>query len=415
MVLALAKPLDIENSNRYIGAGLLVVVVGLFLHSMVFRKRWREHWDTYRVEFVLIGLLLVGYVGSLVNNLESYGGWFEVLAFGLPPIALGSLFAMAWVLFKGRKDNGEEWPVWALMIGLNLVAIIHAMDYELVRPLVEWTVAADASYPVRHIRSLFRGTTIYGVIAAIIAVYGLGRLWVGRMAGWERALLLLVVITALAGGVLSGSRNFVLTLVAGAIVLAVCSVGRRPLVFLFVGVGLVFAFHAAVWSSPKLAREYGQAFPYLKKLHAPEEMAWKDFVPDLSMRGLAGRPRIWRSTVDFWSESPWIGIGPGVFRLKNDLTTSAGVERVHNTHNIFLQVLVDVGIVGLVLFLILLARILWRVHDPVVLAVVVMLLVSHLFDNYFDKSMAFILIVAWLLSSPTMRLEVRHRNPVSIS
>jgi O-antigen ligase len=62
---------------------------------------------------------------------------------------------------------------------------------------------------------------------------------------------------------------------------------------------------------------------------------------------LGGRVAIWREGLTVFSEHPLVGVGSGAFR--------AATESGHVSHNVFLSVLVDLGLVGFVLFTIILA------------------------------------------------------------
>lgn len=75
---------------------------------------------------------------------------------------------------------------------------------------------------------------------------------------------------------------------------------------------------------------------------------------------LTGRPIIWRQGLEFFSENPWIGYGP--YALKNDIRISeTSSERLSHFHNIFVQSLVSVGVLGSIFFFVLLAGAVWRV------------------------------------------------------
>jgi O-antigen ligase len=62
---------------------------------------------------------------------------------------------------------------------------------------------------------------------------------------------------------------------------------------------------------------------------------------------LTGRVEIWRQGLDAFSEHPLTGVGSGAFR--------AAVESGKAAHNVFVSVLAEVGLIGLVLFAIILA------------------------------------------------------------
>src|SRR5215211_2658643 len=69
-----------------------------------------------------------------------------------------------------------------------------------------------------------------------------------------------------------------------------------------------------------------------------------------------GRDQMWRTILDSWSESPWIGKGAGSSSEVVENALGPGVEHPHND---YLRILHDYGVVGLVLWLLALGQLLW--------------------------------------------------------
>jgi len=77
----------------------------------------------------------------------------------------------------------------------------------------------------------------------------------------------------------------------------------------------------------------------------------------ISELDLDGRVNIWRQGIKVFSEHPLLGVGSSAFR------TAVGIEKV--AHNTFISVLVEVGIIGWVLFGIILAITFYQaIHQP---------------------------------------------------
>ncbi|MBQ2708104.1 MAG: O-antigen ligase family protein, partial [Clostridia bacterium] len=68
------------------------------------------------------------------------------------------------------------------------------------------------------------------------------------------------------------------------------------------------------------------------------------------------RVNIWRGVGkmigDYWQTG--VGIGTDSFRCVYPLYSLSGIESAPHSHNLYLQILVEIGIVGLVIFLVLL-------------------------------------------------------------
>lgn len=392
MVLALIKPADLPNLQYYLGVAVFGLVAGWFVSSVLREGHWRIVWERYPLEgFLAVGLLVV-YAVSLLIHLDAYPGWFEILTYGAPSIILMSLFLMAWTVFSKNGGSGLYGPGLALLIVVQGVAIMQALSPQTVDWLTRYSVAVDAMHYPGMVSSLFRWHTIYGSVAALVSVYGIGMVVFGKLRPGRGFWFVVLIGLSLLGGTLSESRNFLFTLLAGLLVLGVHGARKRPLPWAAAIVAALVAFHITAWLSPGVARDYGKALPYIGKLTAPATIEPRDFVPVWSSHSLSNRPAIWTRGAELAMSSPWVGIGPGVFRLES------GIGKVHNLHNLFLQVLVDTGIVGFGVFVVLLGRIFWRIRDPVVMAVFGGMVATHLFDNFFDYSMGFVLVAAWLLA-----------------
>lgn len=88
--------------------------------------------------------------------------------------------------------------------------------------------------------------------------------------------------------------------------------------------------------------------------------------------GTSGRSSLWKVAWTIFSQHPWVGIGIGNFQaVESNYTLRSGsltrveliAQEPHLVHNVFLQLLTETGIVGFLLFLVLVVLILrasWR-------------------------------------------------------
>ena len=68
----------------------------------------------------------------------------------------------------------------------------------------------------------------------------------------------------------------------------------------------------------------------------------------IAERDLGGRVPVWREGIAIFSAHPFLGIGSGTFQ-------GAAVKTRHGAHNVFISVLVETGMIGFILFAIILA------------------------------------------------------------
>lgn len=407
VVFAVTKPTRVPNINRYIGMGVWFFTVIVFVLLMFTENRYRDFWRKYRREIILIASLLGLHLVSMLLNLALYPDFTALVFYGFAPLAVFSLFVMVWSLFRagGPESFSSAPPILFLLI--HCLAMGQFFHYETFRFITGHTIAADIMHP-GYITSVFPHHTIYGTIAAVNIIYGLN-LWLkGRLAGAGKYLWFAIMLLALVGGALSHSRNFLWTLGLGMLAVG-HSLGRQKFKIWMAIMALVFVlFHVVAYNSPMVQQQYGRALPYLGKLAKPQEIAAGDFIPSFSSNGLTGRPQLWGKAVDLWQESPLLGRGPGSFNLSGgDL-----YSRQFNVHCFYLQILLDTGVVGAAVLLLLLGAILKQAHAVGSLPVLIAVMASLVFDNFLDHSMAWSIIMAWFLQ-PCLRPETQNLKPIT--
>lgn len=88
-----------------------------------------------------------------------------------------------------------------------------------------------------------------------------------------------------------------------------------------------------------------------------------------------GRVRIWKRSIGYWKERPWLGIGFGSFQYLPEERT------FFHAHNFLLNLLVEQGLLGLGLLLAFSAVLLWQMKSWVGAALLGSSFGSQLFDN----------------------------------
>ena len=183
---SLVKPIEGAAIKYYFVLSLVFIITTVFLFMMTRSRLWLTYWKTYRVEIVVFFGFLCSYFLSVLIHLNAYASGLEVVNYGTRTIVLCSVLFMAWVIFSERSPSESILPFFAVMIGLNAVALLQSFSYDSVRWLTLFFVSSDAirftdEFPDLHdwggvsrVTSLFRWHTVYGVIAGLSVIYTVG-------------------------------------------------------------------------------------------------------------------------------------------------------------------------------------------------------------------------------------------------
>jgi O-antigen ligase len=309
------------------------------------------------------------------------------------------------VLMQGRVRIGGGWLVLPL-IGLALVGVVQLLPPGIIgQGTISFDPFATSQALIRIIASLGffllvasfidtderRNTAVIVILAVcvFVALVGIGQSFIGK-ALWQRGTFgpfvnrnhfagFLVMGAGLAGGmligrsvkrellalygsglvvlcagiVLSASRGGVLALGAAILFLALIAlpiilkggqgrVGRatiliRSVAVLLLGTGAVVGALFLV-GSEGLVRNISQTQGEVEGTRSNDERF--------------SRRDIWRATKGMISDHPWLGVGLGAFPFAfTSYDQSSGAQRVEQTHNDYLQILADAGLVGAILAL----------------------------------------------------------------
>jgi O-antigen ligase len=95
--------------------------------------------------------------------------------------------------------------------------------------------------------------------------------------------------------------------------------------------------------------------------------------------GFTGRTEIWTATIDLWLKHPFLGIG---FRQHEQFLAGAPA------HNAYLAMLADTGVLGLIVYLVLLITSLaasWGIEDPRTRRFIMAVIVTYIVIGFFDR------------------------------
>ncbi|MFT7465037.1 MAG: tetratricopeptide (TPR) repeat protein [Pseudohongiellaceae bacterium] len=267
-------------------------------------------------------------------------------------VGVGVLFGMLGVTRGLRQSLSEKGSLrgWiAAVLGVGLVAFV--VDGVVVaREGVELQLAArkHASWLFEHNNMAANYAAALAPLAAAMAI--VARSWRGRVMGC------LLVAGVFAYQVLLHSRAGLASTVLGVAVTCLLIVvrqrlrrpGKRAAVVLTV-LSVVFAVLPSSDGARGLAKE-----AFYSGVRVLEELEIGD-IADASFR-----PGIYRRTMELVAEAPIRGVGLGNFPVGYSRFDPRAVEIPH-AHNDSLQILAELGLVGLLLFLGLMSAVLWQV------------------------------------------------------
>lgn len=383
----------------------LCLMLILSLLMVLKNEALRTYYSNFKWELGLFfGYIFLSLV-SLLLNLGAYSNFSEIVYFGIVPIAvtfslvlLNLLFNPATLTVAGETPHKWRGFTLSVFVAFCIVAVWQFVDYFSANAITQYFVSSELPREKDHynVRSLFRINTDFGPIMALLCVAlccHMRNLYRYQVLGLSNSLIFgLCLALFFFSGMISGSRNFLFTLAMGLLAFAIPLFRRRPKVVLVVAVGFLLLLQGGIFSSDTLRNKYGAYFPYINKIHAGQPVTANDFIPSLKGKNTSftGRLALWNRALDEIAEQPLLGISNGAFKL-----SLQSESFVNNTHNLFFQVLVDSGIIGLGLVLMLLYR-LHRIapedNKPLFWAILACLM----FDYYLDHSLPWLICTAWL-------------------
>ncbi len=290
-------------------------------------------------------------LGRLALPLAAFVVWSGVALLWSSDIRKGSIYLAAFVLPFGLLAVGfarlpwrGRWLawLWGAVVG---TALLYALigGYQWITRDVFWNpsvIVFNAYAPFFRVNSVFWDPSVYGRYLTVALLATLAGILLGGVKGRQVVLLYAVVVTTWIGLYISFSQSSYVALAAGVVVAAAVTWGRRALIALPVLAVLAVAVLLAV---PSIRNE----------------------LVDKSKSGATkvtgGRYPLVNQGLRIWTDSPVQGAGTGAFG--KEYAERTGVKgrdpkRVAS-HTTPITVLAEQGLVGLALWLWLLAVALW--------------------------------------------------------
>ena len=313
-----------ENAIEIPGIGSLTRLIGLlaFIAGIVALRRRGDVTAHAPALFLLPACLLV--VWGLCSAFWS-----------VAPIAtLGrvatftQLVLMAWLVVEyARGPRVQALLLQAFVLGgyLNVAVAVNVL-------------ATSQGEAFRDVGSAFNPNGFAAVLA--IAVPFAWHLGSTARRRWLQALNYLFIPVAVFGVVLSASRGGLIAMLAALVIvpLGLASVGwlRRIVLIALIAIGGWIVLVKAPQVVPDLQRN-------IVRLAGTYD--------ELTSGSLTTRREIWRAGLTVFTDVPLTGVGFGAFRY----AVADTLGRVKAAHNAFVTMLVELGVVGLVLFVAVLA------------------------------------------------------------
>jgi len=208
----------------------------------------------------------------------------------------------------------------------------------------------------------------------VMLALGIPLAWyLATSSNWGRNPLVLRIISyayipgAVLAILLSASRTSLVAAVPGFLYILLSFTRLRLFTRILVFIGLAYALFALQPLVPETS------FERLSETGS-----------SISSGDLTGRVDIWQDGLNMFVEQPIWGVGSGVFRQTGELNKPP--------HNVFLSVLVEGGIIGMVLFVL-------------AMLLVVRQIVRH--DTWWDRSLWLTLFLIWAAGAFTLNWEYR--------
>lgn len=226
----------------------------------------------------------------------------------------------------------------------------------------------------------YRGGTRFAVSGqnpnnmGVMLALGIPMAWyLATTIDWKRGTALLRAINyayipgALMAILLTASRTSLIATIPGFIYILMSFTRLRLFTRIIVFVGLAYALFAMQPLIPETSIE-----------------RLSETGSSISSGDLTGRVDIWDEGVEFFLESPVIGIGAGTFREWSSHHQPA--------HNVFLSILAETGIVGMLLFLMVLLLVVWQMPR---------------YKSWWERGLWLILLVVWSAGAIALNWEYR--------
>jgi hypothetical protein len=375
---------------------LLVIVPALCLYSLIVSDRSRQDLIQFKWVVWLFVLIALTSLAALYLNRGRFSEG-EFFVYGVQPLVISIFIPQCLLLFyflrttdQAYKDSNSAYAGLLLLL-IALLGILQSTGNSTIRSVLELFVAGEtlADSP-DVITSVFRWHTDFGSLMGLSLVVAL--LFVFKsVTGEVRWKIVFLAALFFVAGVLSEARIFYIVVFVGTGYLLFPLFLRNWWRISLLLLSLLLLFYGFMFAFPDYFKRLYSLFPFLFYTNLGEQLTAVDFIPHVNNQSLSNRVELWQRAITLIKDNSLLGVSNGGFKV----SFTEDWQRIHNTHNIVLQVLVDSGLVGLILVLVVITKIYHLTRFSLLVPITV--LSALMFDVFIDHSMPWIIIVSWLL------------------
>lgn len=367
--------------------GDVAIVFLVFLYIFMARIKIYSIIRANNVYFIL-GLLFI--VLSLVTSTICNDLWLVSIKFCIKICLL--FFILIYIYHISCLTKKSLDALYLIVIILNILGVVEFFAPEIFNRIFYLFIDQKHAVTLEYSRvgSLLINPNIFGVFNALIIIIMINLRYGGRFCTNGYLYGSTLLCSAL-GVILSGSMNAVLTLFLGTIiilyVIAEENRGSFQKILLWCVILLLMIFGAIKYNGT-FALSVSRDFPIAFKIYDKQPISLRDLIPTYSSheRGI-----IWEEGLRLLREHPIFGIGANQFAFRNKFMPN------YSMHNIFGEIMVNHGIAGLSIFIMLIG--IWFLHTKYLwqVGLVVTILISHMLDCFVTHSIVWVIFVPWLI------------------
>lgn len=409
LLMSLVSPEAISTSQKYPSAIFVVLVIWLYAYqSLLSANNVKVVLTNYLPILFWACFYLLACAISLIVNIDLYSGLAEFVRWGLPfPViqASGLILLLTFAVdSKTSTLNAQENLVVRLLVtfimsAIPIITILQSFEFSSATSILKFSISNHVA-GTGLITGPFATSTDLGSISAIVSIALLQSVVnsIDNKAHRTQVYLeLLLLGLYVLVGLLSASRVFILAFTAGFLVFTFQLLRRKKIALTYSLLCLCLATLSTTvhFVNSNLIDRIVVFWhlPYAIKYGLP--LSTISLLPNLSTDILASRIAIWSIAFDSIKSSFFWGVSNGGFRLTNVVELESLIK---NTHNIFIQVFVDAGIIGFIAFLLMLRSIFKLPNLKPKFPLLATILGSLLVDNFTDHSLPWLIITSYLIT-----------------
>lgn len=339
---AVALLLGVPTSIALVNISILFLLLGWTASG-----RWRAKLDALRANPLTLPVVLLSF--WMLLGIAWSGADRSVIGSHLYVYSKLPLMLILLTVFSEARWRQRGW--WAFAIGC---LITLGSTYASIWVHIPWADSDQRGFGVSH--HIFNDYIAQGLAMSVFIAWVVHQAMVARQTVLRWCWIVIAALGVFSVTHLLQGRTGQLTLVVMAMAMSASIESAR--VRWTVAMLLVVSAAVLIFSSPLIVGRVSEALAEVRQYESAGVVS----------TSIGARLDMWRNAWDMFQDSPWIGHGPGGYRVLSTAIYSLGeqcsVSCIH-PHNQYLFFLVDHGLPGLCLYLWMLgclAALVWRSH-----------------------------------------------------